>query len=572
MKKIKYLDLFAGIGGFPLGIGDKAECIGFSEIDKYAIQIYNKNFPKHKAYGDITKLPWEELPDFDLLVGGFPCQSFSIAGKRKGFEDTRGTLFFDIAKGLKIKQPNFVLLENVKGLVSHDNGRTLEVILETLQELGYYVNIEIYNSKDFSVPQNRERIFFLCRHIKTLIKDGQNQKLNLYTPIIKEFLFQILLNNLEEVQKLQEVRSKDWIIGYLLSKEINQNLKSKDGNIKGGITIPMVGRLFQSKDEEVWQNIDIWLSKNLGEDLKALNKSIILTAIKQIIESKTYTYSKMLQSILLLIVQLRKSSNGYWKKTLLDLTLLREHTKKYARINDKKEKIIITETGNAYITSNLQDFETHFIIGHFRGTPRPKVFPIGESNKEHINKTDKQGITNTLTGRSAGGQNRRGNYILKELTRNKSDAQRIYDSNGIAKTLKGLGGGQGAKTGLYCVGGMQKNAAKMKNQSPALTEAMGKGGGHTPIVVPVLTPDRLNKRQNGRRFKTDGEPSFTLTAQDKHGIYDGSKIRRLTPVECERLQGFPDGWTEGVSDTQRYKTLGNAVTVNVIKAIMERLL
>lgn len=103
-----------------------------------------------------------------------------------------------------------------------------------------------------------------------------------------------------------------------------------------------------------------------------------------------------------------------------------------------------------------------------------------------------------------------------------------------------------------------------------LRSRYGNGTG-SHITIPVLTPDRPEKRQNGRRFKEDGEPSFTLTAQDKHGIYDGMKIRRLTPVECERLQGFPDRWTEGISETQRYKCLGNAVTVNVISTITERL-
>jgi len=107
--------------------------------------------------------------------------------------------------------------------------------------------------------------------------------------------------------------------------------------------------------------------------------------------------------------------------------------------------------------------------------------------------------------------------------------------------------------------------------SPTIPTGTG-GGVMTKVAIPVLTPDRPNKRQNGRRFKTDGEPSFTLTGQDKHGVSDGLKIRRLTPLECERLQGFPDNWTQGISDSQRYKCCGNAVTVNVIREIVKNLL
>ena len=157
---MKYLSLFSGIGGFELGIGPEHECIGYSEIDKYAIQIYQKQFPKHKNYGDITKINERELPDFDFLCGGFPCQSFSIAGKRGGFADTRGTLFFDIARILKHKQPKLFLLENVKGLLSHDEGRTFTTIISTLDELGYDLQWQVLNSKSW-VPQNRERIFII---------------------------------------------------------------------------------------------------------------------------------------------------------------------------------------------------------------------------------------------------------------------------------------------------------------------------------------------------------------------------------------------------------------------------
>jgi DNA (cytosine-5)-methyltransferase 1 len=139
---------------------DGPTCVGYSEIDKYAIQIYERHF-NHKNYGDIRKIKARSLPDFDLLIGGFPCQSFSVAGKRRGFKDTRGTLFFEIARILSAKKPKLLLLENVKGLLSHDQGRTFATILSTLDGLGYDIQWEVLNSKNFGVPQNRERVFIV---------------------------------------------------------------------------------------------------------------------------------------------------------------------------------------------------------------------------------------------------------------------------------------------------------------------------------------------------------------------------------------------------------------------------
>lgn len=136
-------------------------CIGYSEIDKYAIQIFEKHFPKIPNFGDIKRIRTEELPNFDLVCGGFPCQSFSIAGKRGGFEDTRGTLFFDIARIVKAKRPRLLFLENVKGLLSHDEGRTFNTIILALDGLGYDLQWQVLNSKDFGAPQNRERVFIV---------------------------------------------------------------------------------------------------------------------------------------------------------------------------------------------------------------------------------------------------------------------------------------------------------------------------------------------------------------------------------------------------------------------------
>ncbi len=345
-EKTKYFSMFTGVGGFELGIGERGECIGFSEINKYSSELLKKRFPGVKNYGDATKINPGELPDFDMLCGGFPCQAFSIAGRRKGFGDTRGTMFFEIARILEVKRPSSILLENVKGLLNHDNGNTFSKIIQTLSELGYDIQWMVLNSKFFGVPQNRERVF---------------------------------------------------IIGNLRGESRKEILPFRENDKK------------HNEESEV---------------------------------EKTRNISKCITA-------------RYWKQGQTDQYI--------------KVKGYLNENG-------------------------------WEKRHESI--------------------------------------RRIYGTEGIAPTIP-----------------------------------TGGGGGVMPkIAIPVLTPDRLNKRQNGRRFKTDGEPSFTLTGQDKHGVSDGLEIRRLTPLECERLQGFPDNWTEGFSDTQRYQMMGNAVAVNVIKAIAEKLI
>jgi len=159
---MKYVSLFAGIGGFDLALNRLGhECVYVNEWDKYSAQTYEKNFGHKPDTRDIRAVDANEIPDHDLLVGGFPCQSFSIAGKRRGFDDTRGTLFFDIARILADKRPRHFILENVKGLLSHDEGKTFQTILGVLSDLGYEYQWQVLNSKNFGVPQNRERVFIV---------------------------------------------------------------------------------------------------------------------------------------------------------------------------------------------------------------------------------------------------------------------------------------------------------------------------------------------------------------------------------------------------------------------------
>ncbi|EIQ7162161.1 DNA (cytosine-5-)-methyltransferase [Enterococcus faecalis] len=413
---MKFLDLFAGIGGFRLGMESAGhECIGFCEIDKFARTSYKAI---HDTTGevemhDITTISDEfirGIGSVDVICGGFPCQAFSVAGKRKGFEDTRGTLFFEIARFASILRPRYLFLENVKGLLNHEGGATFETILRALDELGYDVEWQVLNSKDY-VPQNRERVF---------------------------------------------------------------------------------------------------------------------------------------------------------------------------------------------------------IIGHLRGERTRKVFPIERKNGTTV-KNNIEPINNSKKTR--------------ELL-NLDSANRFYDVNGISPCLNTMQGGD-REPKIAVVGNVNPSGSGMNGQvyssdglAPTLTTNKGEGA---KIAIPVLTPDRVEKRQNGRRFKDDGEEMFTLTAQDRHGIMvkeatskgyaealpgdsvnishpnsntrrgrvgkgiantlltgeeqavvtNNFRIRKLTPRECWRLQGFPD-WAfdkakEVNSDSQLYKQAGNSVTVSVIADIASRL-
>jgi DNA (cytosine-5)-methyltransferase 1 len=173
-EKLKFIDLFCGIGGFRVAFEEACEendiqpdCVFSSDIDKYAQESYEENFGE-KPFGDITKIDENEIPDHDILFGGFPCQPFSIIGQMKGLNDTRGTLFFDIARIIEAKKPKAFILENVKQLVGHDQGKTLKVIVQSLKDLGYHVQYSVLNALDYGLPQKRERVV-IVGHIEPIM-------------------------------------------------------------------------------------------------------------------------------------------------------------------------------------------------------------------------------------------------------------------------------------------------------------------------------------------------------------------------------------------------------------------
>lgn len=248
-NKIKVCSLFSGIGGFETGIfnafGEKnVEVVFASEIDKYANLSYEIIY-NHKPKGDITKISEKEVPNHDLLVGGFPCQSFSMAGKRLGINDARGTMFFEIARILKEKKPKNVLLENVKGLLMHDKGKTFQIIVEILSDLGYCVDFTILNSKNFNVPQSRERVYIVgAREVmkekwdfdkvkglvhrtkKELLKKGNINTFNFDFPINEK-----TNKNLRDLLE-KEVEEKYYLTTEKEKEVLSRNKREKEEHLK----------------------------------------------------------------------------------------------------------------------------------------------------------------------------------------------------------------------------------------------------------------------------------------------------------------------------------------------------
>ena len=231
---LKMIDLFAGIGGIRIAFEQNGvKCVKSSEIDEKARETYIRNF-QDEPLGDIMKIEPNELPDYDILAGGFPCQPFSLAGLRKGFEDTRGTLFFEVVRLIKYKNPKAFFLENVEGIVNHDNGKTLSVIEKTLSELGYEFEWRVMNASDYGVPQNRKRWY--CVGFRKDLQIGFDERNKKYKKIYKFPEKEELNYKVEDIVK--PIQSHDYDVSDTCKKNIlsflpkfQQNKRYNENNL-----------------------------------------------------------------------------------------------------------------------------------------------------------------------------------------------------------------------------------------------------------------------------------------------------------------------------------------------------
>ena len=457
MKEIKnhmkFLDLFAGIGGFRLGMESAGhECVGFCEIDKFARKSYKAI---HDTKGeielhDITAVSDESIRRIgrvDIICGGFPCQAFSIAGNRRGFEDTRGTLFFEIARFASILRPKYLFLENVKGLLNHDGGATFETILGALDELGYNVEWQILNSKDFGVPQNRERVFIIG-HLR-------GERTRRVFPISKS---------------CQQANS--------IKKQYSNTITTRYGNSQGAGAY-----IVESKSQKVRSIGNIHPSGNgmNGEVYESAGLAPTLTTNK-----------------------------------------------------GEGQKIAIP-----VLTPDCTDKRQN---GHRCKSNEEPVFTLTTQ--------DKHGI-----------------LIAGKLPGNHDQNSRVYDTNGLAPTLSTMqGGGQEPK---IIQRGHGYNQGGEHDIAPTLTSNSYQENN---LVKVVDFYNKITKDEVGTLTSSGG--GSTVRA-GSFGITDGYRIRKLTPRECWRLQGFPDWAFDKAqkvnSNSQLYKQAGNSVTVNVIAAIAKEL-
>lgn len=506
---MKFIDICSGIGGFRSALEKHGhECVAFAEIDKFAKQSYKAIYDteNEEELDDITSVTDEHFRLYrgqvDIITGGFPCQAFSIAGNRRGFEDTRGTIFFHIARAIKEIQPSYVLLENVKGLLSHDKGRTYGTIVQALDELGYFIEWGLFNSKYWGVPQNRERVYILVTR-KDVWKESK--------------LFNLLKQQTSVDTRLVDILETDVDEKYYLSEEKTKKLTLNED---------LSGRL----NHYDYRDVDsIHSTEKVSPTLNTMQGGDRQPKIAVKEATKTgYTIAKTGDSVNTSFPN-SKTRRGRVGKQVAQTLQARE-------VN---QGVVVDKGHNFYAKDNILYDERQYVNLPDQFEPdyiyvEPVIKVIDKEHIILINSDDEQ----------------------YEILKIKND---YYLSLGVSHNLKDVI--QYVPKEQY--GRLGKQASETMNENIDLIEEGMTINSYNKTLNSTGVSPTVTTRPEG--FKTAILP-----------VTNNLRIRKLTPLECWRLQGFTDeqfykAKNAGVSNSQLYKQAGNAVTVNVVDAIVGEL-
>jgi DNA (cytosine-5)-methyltransferase 1 len=529
------------VGGFEQALNKLGgTCVMASEIDKFANQSYELLYG-HETVGDITKVEAQDVPDHDVLVGGFPCQSFSVAGKRGGFDDARGTLFFEIARLAKVKQPKAMLLENVKGLISHDKGKTLDTIVTTLNQLGYRVDFDVLNSKYFGVPQNRERIFIVAVRddliepqawaIKGTNVVAKGKRRISQLPGIKTFNFD-WPEQTEVTTRLRDILEDNVDERYYLSEEktaklVTQLEEKRYSDVRATLTPEREekrqnGRRFKETDEPAFtlntqdrHGVTLSEPQMLGHiDLKGHD------AIKRVYSAEGVSPT------------LTTMGGGH----------------REPKIAERGDEIASEKERNTFkILRELWEEVGEETIAEWRFR-----------------------VLNSLQQTEVLRQKLYGEFIQREGANGQS---KLVHGSQTSESDKESGNMREVWVGSECRYTPQgrKLEEQFARELASIMSELSYEGAQTEKELQDLW-------ESTQGFRVLREALYKIQEIWRSELPKTRyRIRKLTPRETFRLQGFPDEAYEvlsanGVSNSQLYKQAGNAVTVNVIDAIGRRLL
>jgi DNA (cytosine-5)-methyltransferase 1 len=603
------------------------------DMDKYARQTFIHNYGEPDYYPENVydrKIPSESL---DIYMTSPPCQAFSLAGKRKGKEDLRGVLFFNSHEFIQVNKPRFFIFENVKGLLSSTNGLQFENILYlcfyNFKKINQWQNLNTQTSNLNLLSQTLAPYLFMNWSKKLGLKKTKSGMSFISNSVLSyEKLEKVAGNGLKRRLKFLEERI------YQITKKSNYYQTEKIvqfGCKEEDLVLPqeklyLIKNLYPTAINILEKTVDInvntllFANPLLEDNSKNGKLYTTLMELNSTTDPRIFLYVIEMNIIRLTILALDLSSN-LWKEIWLILIGKKEFTglktfdewlfnldhlnyhiywkvlnAKKLGVPQNRERVFIIGIrddednvfnwpNEVHLTKKLKDVLEPEVDEKYFLSEKMMDYLVNRSdnfNAGKINYKTENDSASCLT-KSSSSIDISDNIIVVGNTNPSGHGQNgnIYDEEGLAPTLS-TNKGEGIKVKSATQKGFElatendsinfsvlnsktRRGRVGKEVAQKLDTACNQG-----ICIPVLTPDRVEKRQNGRRFKDDGEEMFTITTQDRHGIYDGFKIRRLTPRECFRLMDFPDTFTWNVSDSQAYKQAGNSIVVKMLELIISK--